>query len=87
MRTVSAAEVQKNFGQFRETAVVEGFVLTASGKPSVVMTAYDEFERMKDLDRRVLRLETMADDQLQEIVDAKIPEEFRYKLSDIPDVE
>ena len=87
MRTVSAAEIQKNFGQFRETAVVEGVVVTAHGKPSVVMIAYDEYERLKNLDRRVLRLDTMTDDQLQEIVDAKIPEEFRYRLSDIPDVE
>jgi len=35
-------------------------------------------------ERRVPRLEDMADAQVQEMADAEIPEGQRYRLSDIP---
>ena len=84
MQTVSAAEIQKNFGHYRETAATEGVVVTAHGKPGVVIIAYAEYERLKELDRRVLRLEDMSNEQIQEMIDAEIPAKFRYKLADIP---
>jgi prevent-host-death family protein len=86
MQTVTAAEVQKNFGQFREVALTEGVVVTAHGKPTVAIISYTEYQRLKHLDRRVMRLADMADAQLQEMVDAEIPEDLRYSLSDIPDL-
>lgn len=87
MQTVSAADIQKNFGQFREIALSEGVVVTAHGKPSVAIISFAEYQRLKELDRRVLRLDDMTDAQLQEMVDAKIPEPLRYNLSDLPDVD
>lgn len=87
MQTVSAAEIQKNFGQFREIALSECVVVTVHGKPSVAIISFAEYQRLKELDRRVLRLDDMTDAQLQEMVDAKIPETLRYNLSDLPDVD
>lgn len=87
MRKIAAAEVQKNFGQFREKAIREGVVVTAHGKPSVVIIGYAEYERLKELDRRILRFEDMTDAQLREMADAKIPKKYRYRMADIPDVD
>lgn len=85
MATLPAAEVQKNFGQVREAALAEPVVVTSYGKPSVVILSFAEYERLKELDRRVLRLEEMTDSQLDEMIDAEIPAELRYSLDDIPE--
>jgi prevent-host-death family protein len=85
MPTVSAAEVQKNFGHYREEAQAEPVVVTSYGTPSVVILSVAEYERLKELDRRVLLLDAMSDEQLDEMIAAEIPPELRYSLNDIPD--
>jgi prevent-host-death family protein len=85
MATVPAGEVQKNFGAYREAALAEPVVVTAYGKPSVVIVAAAEYERLKELDRRVLRLDEMDDGQIEEMLAAEIPPSLRYSLDDIPD--
>lgn len=85
MSVVSAAEVQKNFGAYREAALSEPVIVTAYGKPSVVIVAADEYERLRDLDRRVLRVDDMQDAQIEEMLAAEIPPALRYSLDDIPD--
>ena len=44
-----------------------------------------EYERLKELDRRVLRLDEMSDSEIEEMLQAEIPPEHRYSLADIPD--
>lgn len=85
MAVVTAAEVQKNFGQYREAALEEPLIVTAYGKPSVAIISIEEYERLKELDRRVMRLDEMGDAQIEEMVAAEIPPELRYGLDDIPD--
>ena len=85
MAEVSAAEVQKNFGRYREAALKEPLIVTAYRKPSVAIIAIEEYERLKELDRRVMRLDEMSDAQMEEMVAAEIPPELRYSLDDIPD--
>jgi prevent-host-death family protein len=85
MAIVTAAEIQKNFAQYSDVAAHETVVVTAPGKPTVVVIAIEEYERLKDLDRRVLRFEEMTDAQIAEMLAAEIPEEYRYNSSDIPD--
>lgn len=85
MPVIPAVEVQKNFGQYREVALAEPVAVTSQGKPSVVILSMEEYERLKDLDRRVLRLETMTDAQIEEMTGAEIPPELRYGIEDIPE--
>ena len=85
MAVATATEVQKKFGQYREAALEEPLIVTAYGKPSVAIISIEEYERLKELDRRVLRLDDMGDAQIQEMVAAEIPPELRYSLDDIPD--
>ncbi len=85
MSIVSSAEVQKNFGRYKEAAKTEPVVVTQYGKPAVVILAASEYERLKELDRRVLRLDDMSDSEIEEMLRAEIPPDHRYSLADIPD--
>jgi prevent-host-death family protein len=85
MSIVSSAEVQKNFGRFKEAARAEPVVVTQYGKPAVVILAASEYERLKELDRRVMRLDDMSDNEIDEMLQAEIPPEHRYSLADIPE--
>lgn len=85
MTIASAADVAKNFGAFREQARVEPVVVTQYGKPSVVILSAEEYSRLRELDRRILRLEDMSDEELDEMAAAEIPPEFRYSSDSLPD--
>jgi prevent-host-death family protein len=85
MPVVSSAEVQKNFGRFKDTARTEPVVVTQYGKPAVVILDAAEYARLKELDRRVLRLDDMSDSEIEEMLQAEIPPQHRYSLADIPD--
>lgn len=85
MTTVPSADVQKNFGRFKDAARSEPVIVTQYGKPTVVILSATEYERLKELDRRVLRLDEMSDADIEEMLQAEIPAEHRYNLSDIPD--
>ncbi|WP_372624051.1 type II toxin-antitoxin system prevent-host-death family antitoxin [Falsiroseomonas sp.] len=60
-------------------------IVTSYGKPAVVILSVEESERLKELDRRVLRLDEMDDAQLHEMIAAEIPPELRYRIEDIPE--
>ena len=85
MTVVSSAEVQKNFGRYKDAALGEPVVVTQYGKPAVVILAAAEYDRLKELDRRVVRLDAMSDAEIEEMLEATIPAEHRYRLGDIPD--
>jgi prevent-host-death family protein len=85
MPIVSSADVQKNFGRYKDAARVEPVVVTQYGKPAVVILAASEYERLKELDRRVLRLDDMPDNEIEAMLQSEIPPEHRYSLADIPD--
>jgi prevent-host-death family protein len=83
--TVTSAEAQKNFGRYREQALAEPVVVTQYGKPSVVIISAAEYARLKELDRRVMRLDDMSDAEIAEMAQAEIPPEYRYSIAEIPE--
>ena len=85
MSVVTSAEAQKNFGRYREAALGEPVVVTQYGKPSVVIISAAEYERLKELDRRVMLLDEMSDAEIAEMAASEIPPEHRYGISQIPD--
>ena len=85
MTIVTSAEAQKNFGRYREQALAEPVTVTQYGKPSVVMISSAEYERLKELDRRVMRLDEMSDAEIEEMLNSSIPPEQRYSVADIQD--
>ena len=85
MAVISSAEAQKNFGHYREEALSEPVVVTQYGKPSVVIISAREYERLKELDRRVMLLDEMSENDILEMAESEIPPEYRYTSSQIPD--
>jgi prevent-host-death family protein len=83
MAVVTSAEAQKNFGRYREQALEEPVVVTQYGKPSVVIISATEYERLKELDRRVMLLDQMSDIDIEQMAEAEIPPQYRYSISDI----
>lgn len=49
---VSAAEIQKSFGKYRDLAQREPVAVTSYGRESVVLISADEYERYRQLDSR-----------------------------------
>ena len=82
---VSCPEEPKNFGRFKDAARLDPVVVTQCGKPVVVILDAAEDERLKELDRRILRLGDMSDSEIEEMLRAEIPPDHRYSLADIPD--
>jgi prevent-host-death family protein len=80
---ITSAEAQKNFGRYRQQALADPVFVTQYGKPSVVIISAAGFERLKDLDRRVMRLEDMSDAEIEEMLNSEIPKEHRYSITDI----
>ena len=60
-------------------------MVTQYGKPSVVILAATEYERLKELDRRILRLDEMSDAEIEQMIEARIRAEQQHSLADIPD--
>ena len=65
--------------------LAEPVIITQYGKPSVVIISAAEYERLKELDRRVMRLDDMSDAEIEEMLNSSIPPEHRYSVSDIED--
>ncbi|WP_027188285.1 type II toxin-antitoxin system Phd/YefM family antitoxin [Desulfovibrio cuneatus] len=50
MNTVNATYAKQNFGACVADASKEPVVIEKSGRPTVVMISYEEFQRLQDLD-------------------------------------
>ena len=52
MVKITAAELQKQFGRYREVAIREPVSITHHGRESLVILSADEYRRLKALDSR-----------------------------------
>ena len=79
--TITAGEVQKNFGRFQDKAMVAPVTVTKYGRPTVVILAVAEYERLKKLDRQALAVEELSEQDIAAIKAARIPKARRYRSS------
>lgn len=61
MVEISSATAGRDFGKYREKAEKEPVIVLHYNKPSVVIVAAEEFERLKRRDRKALLIEEMPD--------------------------
>jgi prevent-host-death family protein len=81
--TVPAAEVTKNFELYQDRALHAPVTVTAHGRPSVVILAADEYERLRQLDRQALSITELAEADIEAIAAARIPADKRYRTDDL----
>lgn len=74
MVTVTAAELQKKFGLYRDVAQREPVSVTHHGRDSLVVLSADEYKRLKALDdRTAYAAGQIPDDVLDELEKADPP--------------
>jgi PHD/YefM family antitoxin component YafN of YafNO toxin-antitoxin module len=84
-RRATAATVQKRFGYYRDAALRRPLTVTHHERPSVVILAAEEYERLRRLDLQVLAVQDLGAQEIAAIRKARVPKSRRYKLADLKD--
>lgn len=50
MKTITATNAKQNFGECITEAIREPLLINKSGRPSVVMLSYEEYQRLSELE-------------------------------------
>ena len=69
MKTVSAAELQRNIGRYQDIAQREPVAVTRNGRDSIVLLSTHEYDRLKRRDRKVFHVATMSPEERQEMIE------------------
>lgn len=76
MVTITAAELQKQFGRYREVAIREPVSITHHGRESLVILSADEYKRLKALENRKAVHPWELPDELAEALESAKPPDF-----------
>lgn len=93
MVEVSAADVQQNFGIYRERAEgargtpPEPVTVLHYNKPSVVIVKADEYERLKRRDKAALAIEDLPESLVNRIAASEMDPRFNVLDTDVLDTE
>jgi prevent-host-death family protein len=72
MVEISSATAGRDFAKYREQAEKEPVIVLHYNKPSVVIVAAAEFERLKRRDKQTLSIEEMPDWLVRQVVEGKM---------------
>lgn len=62
--TLSASEFQDRVGEALDRSLTQPVLITKHGRPRNVVLSYDEYERLRDRDRRAVRAEDLTDEDI-----------------------
>ena len=62
--TLSASEFQDRVGEALDRSLSQPVLITKHGRPRNVVLSYDEYERLRARDRRAVRAEDLADEDI-----------------------
>lgn len=68
MKTISTVEFEHNTHDYLDVALREPVAITRNGRESCVLLSTDEFKRLMRRDRKVFHVDTMSDEQRQEMI-------------------
>lgn len=75
MPKVTAAQFQKQFGAYSETAQRTPVTITKHGRDSLVLMSIDDYERLKSFDtRRAYSIDEAPEEFVRALETAKAPE-------------
>ncbi|MEX0409787.1 type II toxin-antitoxin system Phd/YefM family antitoxin [Aquibium sp. LZ166] len=76
MVTITAAELQKQFGRYRDMALKEPVSVTHHGRESLVVMSADEYKRLKSFDdRQALYAWELPEDAVKALAEVEIPDD------------
>jgi PHD/YefM family antitoxin component YafN of YafNO toxin-antitoxin module len=82
---VSSAEFIKNYGALTDKALQEPVTITRNGRDRLVLLSSEEYDRLRRSDRRAIRIEDLSDEEMEEIYQSKMSEEFQYLNDELKD--
>lgn len=68
-RTVTSKEALRNWKSVTDKALREPVVITSHGRPRHVLLAYDDYERLRDQERQVVRTDDLPEALANAILD------------------
>lgn len=72
MITVTAAEFQRHFGRYQDEALTQPVAITRNGRERVVMISIEEYQKLQQRSREVLRAGELSDSDLAAIAAAEM---------------
>jgi prevent-host-death family protein len=84
MASVTASEMQKNFGRWHDEAIREPVQITKHGRETAYLVSAETFNRLWACYRRAVRVADLTDAEIQLILAADIPPESAYELAAMP---
>lgn len=78
MQQVSISELQRHIGQIQDTALKEPVSITRNGREKYIFLSAAEYYRLKRLDRQVLGVEELSEEDIRDIATARVPKEYEY---------
>ena len=82
---VSSAEFLKSYGALTDKALSEPVTITRNGRDRLVVLSVEEYERLKQRDRRVRRIEELTDAEMDTIAKAEVPAEYAHLDDELKD--
>lgn len=85
MTTVTASELQKNFGRYQAHAQREAVKVTSHGRESVVLLSAEHYERLRKLDDRVAMHPADLPYDLKQALDASLEDMGHIQAAELPE--
>ena len=82
-KTVSASEVQKNFGAYHDQALVEPVRVTKYGRETVYLISAAMYHELKQGQRQSIAAQNLSDDEIALIEKSEIPASRRFRTEDL----
>ena len=84
MLIVDSKKFSKNFGYYRQKALVEPVGVSNYGRPSVVVMNDEEYTRLKKLDRQAKSIEELSDHEMELLASSRMSADHDH-LNDLMD--
>lgn len=78
MEYVPSADFQRKIGYYQDKAMLDAVVVTRNGRDRLVLLSAAEYYRLKQLDREVLSVGDLSEEDLQAIAAAEVPAEYAH---------
>ncbi len=78
MPKVSSTDFSNRLGQYQDEALKRPLIITKNNRDRLVMLSIEEYRRLKQLDRKALFVEELADSDLEAIGRAEVPVEHGH---------
>lgn len=82
---VSSAEFIKNYGTLSDKALQEPVTITRNGRERLVLISTEEYGRLRASYRRAIRVEDLSDEEMEEIYQSRMSEEYDYLNAEVKD--